>query len=120
MSYPPQKMKTYESFSDWRADQSTNNQLFIDELRKLIQDIAPHLTTSVKWGQGCWLNNSKPVLYIHAEANFVQLGFFRGSSLNDPDALLKGNGKYIRHIKIEEKSDIDVLAFTEIIEQVVK
>ena len=120
MPNPPQKMKAYESYADWRSDQSKQNQALIAELEKLIKSIAPHLETTVKWGQGCWLNKDNPVMYIHTEADYVQLGFYNGSALDDPDSLLKGNGKFVRHLRIEDKVDVDRVAFTKLIKQVLK
>lgn len=114
-----QKMKAYPSFEAWKADQSPANQALIEELKQLIESIAPHLTTSVKWGQGCWLNKDRPVCYIHTEPDYLQLGFYSGSSLDDPHSLLKGSGKYIRHVRIETTDDIDISAFTKLLEQVV-
>jgi len=114
-----QKMKAYQSFEAWKADQTTTNQALIVELRQLIESIAPHLTASVKWGQGCWLNDDRPVCYIHTEPDYLQLGFYSGSSLDDPKSLLKGNGKYIRYIIIKTADDIDIQTFTKLLEQVV-
>lgn len=112
-------MKAYPTFEAWEADQSAANQALILELKTMIGSIAPHLTPSVKWGQGCWLNGDQPVCYIHTEPNYLQLGFYRGSTLDDPHSLLKGSGKFIRHIRIESAADIDVPAFTKLLEQVV-
>lgn len=37
--------------------------------------------------------------------NHLNLGFNKGTLINDPDALLQGTGKLIRHIPIEKVSD---------------
>ena len=37
----------------------------------------------------------------------VSFEFSRGYSLDDPDGLLEGTGKYRRHLKIRELSDIE-------------
>jgi len=115
----PQKMKSYESFSDWKKDQSAKNQKLINSLQRLIKKIAPHLTTTVKWGQGCWVDNDKPKIYIHTEADHVQFGFYSGSSLKDSYKLLAGKGKYVRFIKIYSPEDINPKAFSDLIKQVV-
>lgn len=120
MPHPSQKMKAYESYADWRADQSKKNQDLISELEQLISSVAPHLTTTVKWGQGCWLNKDTPAMYIHTEPDYVQLGFYNGSALDDPESLLRGKGKFVRFLQIENKHDIDITAFTKLIKQVVK
>jgi hypothetical protein len=38
--------------------------------------------------------------YIAAHRSHVNLGFYRGASLDDPQGLLEGSGKNLRHIKI--------------------
>lgn len=117
MSGKPTKMKAYESFSDWKDNQSAENKMIIDELEKLITKTAPHLATTVKWGQGCWTDNDTPKIYIHTEDDHVQLGFYNGLFLKDPNNLLSGNGKYIRFIKVRGTEDIDPDTFTGLITQ---
>src|SRR5437867_1679783 len=47
------------------------------------------------------------VCYIAAYRNHVNLGFPRGSVLADPDRLLKGTGKWMRHISMQTRADVD-------------
>jgi len=47
----------------------------------------------------------------------VQFGFFNGSSLKDPEGLLEGKGRYVRHIKVRAPSDIDQPAFEALLRQ---
>lgn len=48
------KMKQYADYADWRSDQSPGDRRLIDALQTLIEEVAPHLTRTVKWGQGCF------------------------------------------------------------------
>lgn len=43
--------------------------------------------------------------HIPIYTNHLNLGFNKGSLLNDPNKLLKGTGKLIRHIPIKKTSD---------------
>lgn len=113
------KMKTYGSFSEWKKDQSASNQKLISALERLIKKTAPRLVTTVKWGQGCWTDGNSHRLFIHAEDDHVQFGFYNGSSLKDPHKLLAGNGKYVRHVKVRTVKDIDRETFTDLIVQVI-
>jgi hypothetical protein len=61
-----------------------------------------------------------PVAYVYSAPDHVQFGFFRGSALSDPNGLLKGEGKFVRHIKVRKRSDIDQTAFETILRQAVK
>lgn len=105
-SSPPGKMKAYESFADWEKGETRTNKL-TRVVSKHVQSAAPRLAKSVKWGQGCFLKGDKPAIYIHTEKDHVQLGFYAGASLKDPDKLLEGKGKHVRHIKIASPGDIE-------------
>lgn len=114
-----EKMKKYDSFIDWKNDQSNENQTLISSLQKLIKEVGPQLTLSVKWGQGCFLDVGRHVMYIHTKPNYIQLGFYNGYSLEDPAGLLQGNGKFVRFIAIKSKKDIDADNFKALINQVI-
>jgi hypothetical protein len=45
-------------------------------------------------------------MHIAAYAQWVNLGFNRGSELDDPQGVLQGSGRWIRHIKIAEPRDL--------------
>ena len=96
----PQKMKSYPSFAAWKQDQSVENQRLIDSLSRLVRKTAPDFERTVKWGQGCWTLGGVPKVYIHTEPDHVQFGFYAGSSLRDPEGLLVGSGKHVRHVKV--------------------
>ena len=111
-------MNAYPSFAAWRRDQTTDNQRRIDSLTRLVRQVAPEFTKHVKWGQGCWVLDDDPRVYIHAEPDYVQLGFYRGSTLDDPEGLLEGSGKHVRHVKVFETRSLPRRAITRLIRQV--
>ncbi len=113
-------MKAYASFALWKKDQPAKHQKLIGALQKLIKKAAPGLTTMVKWGQGCYVDGTKPRIYLHGAVDHVQMGFYNGASLKDPEKLLEGKGQYVRHVKVRATKDIDVAAFTALIAQVRK
>lgn len=47
------------------------------------------------------------VAYIAAFKDSVNLGFCKGTSLPDPDKLLRGTGKNLRHVKFKSGDAID-------------
>lgn len=54
--------------------------------------------------------------YVNAFRAHVNVGFFRGAELADPDGLLEGTGKFMRHVKLRPGRDVDAEALTELIE----
>lgn len=113
----PIKMKAYASYAEWRKDQSAGNKKLIIALEKVIKKAGPKLEPIVKWGQGCWTLDGKPKTYIHADDGYVQIGFYKGSALNDPDGLLEGKGKYVRFIKVMQVKDINEKAYLALLNQ---
>lgn len=112
-------MQAYASYGEWRRDQSPRNQRLISTLAKLLAATAPDLTATVKWGQGCWTLDGSPRVYMHAEPDHIQFGFFAGATLDDPERLLVGKGKHVRHVKVFRPGDIQTDALTALIRQVV-
>lgn len=54
--------------------------------------------------------------YVNAFRAHVNVGFFRGAELADPEGLLEGTGKFMRHVKLRPARDIDDAALTKLIE----
>ena len=46
-------------------------------------------------------------VFTTTHANWVNLGFNFGSTLPDPYSLLRGEGKWIRHVRITKVADLD-------------
>ena len=47
-------------------------------------------------------------VFTTTHANWVNLGFNFGSVLSDPQGLLRGEGKFIRHVRIAQTADLEV------------
>ena len=110
-------MKAYADFDEYLAAQSPKNQVIIRALRKFVKRIEPKLSEAVKWGNGCWIGRKGPVAYVYSDSEYVQFGFFNGSSLKDRKGLLEGKGQYVRHIKVRNRSAIDEPAFSALLRQ---
>jgi len=54
--------------------------------------------------------------YVNAFKAHVNVGFFRGAELADPNVLLEGTGRVMRHVKLSPERDIDAAALTRLIE----
>jgi len=114
------RMTAYASFDDYLDAQSPENQAIIRALREFVRRTAPGLNEAVKWGNGCWVGENGPVAYVYSDTELVQFGFFNGSSLKDPRGLLEGKGRYVRHIKVRDRSAIDERAFAALLRQAVR
>jgi hypothetical protein len=45
----------------------------------------------------------------------VTCGFHFGTSLNDPEGLLEGSGKNLRHVKLRSVEDLERKGFRELV-----
>ena len=54
--------------------------------------------------------------YVNAFRAHVNVGFFRGVELPDPDGLLEGTGRFMRHVKLAPGRGVDESALRRLIE----
>src|SRR5580765_2018998 len=54
--------------------------------------------------------------YVNAFKAHVNVGFFRGAEIADPEGLLEGTGKFMRHVKLRPDRDFDATALTKLID----
>ena len=76
-----------------------------DEVRELLHD-----------GQPTACVGDAAFAYVNAFKAHVNVGFFRGAELGDPNGLLEGTGKLMRHVKLRPERDVDAPALTKLIE----
>lgn len=55
--------------------------------------------------------------YVNVFTAHVNIGFFLGAELADPEGLLEGNGKFMRHVKLRPDRELAPSALRELIEQ---
>jgi hypothetical protein len=53
--------------------------------------------------------------YVNAFTAHVNVGFFRGAELADPERLLEGTGKFMRHVKLRPGHDVAATALRNLI-----
>lgn len=84
-----------------------SNQLkIVQKLHELVIKESENISDSIKWGNLVYAVNDKNFAYIAVAKSHVNLGFFDATSLADPDKILEGAGKDLRHIKFKSANDI--------------
>jgi hypothetical protein len=53
--------------------------------------------------------------YVNAFKAHVNVGFFRGAEIADPDGLLEGTGKFMRHVMLRPGGEVDAGALSRLI-----
>jgi len=84
---------------------SPSNKKIVKNLRKIILKAVPNVDEEIKWGMPCYSQNVMICNIIPAKAH-VSLAFFKGVGLTDPNRLLEGEGKKMRHIKLRSENEI--------------
>jgi hypothetical protein len=75
-----------------------------DDVRELLHD--GHPTACV---------TDAAFAYVNAFKAHVNVGFFRGAEIADPDGVLEGTGKFMRHVKLRPERDVDARALRTLI-----
>jgi hypothetical protein len=76
-----------------------------DEVRELVHDGCPVACLG-----------DAPFGYVNVFASHVNVGFFRGAALPDPDRLLQGTGKFMRHVKLRPGTPVNDAALQKLID----
>lgn len=58
---------------------------------------------------------SEGYCYIMPHANWINLGFYKGADIADPEYLLEGSGAKLRHVKIHSLEECDNQALAALI-----
>ena len=75
-------------------------------LRGLVKGIVPGVKQTVNsWGIPTF-ESPDPFCFYMVGKNHVTFGFHFGTSLPDPEGLLEGAGKNVRHVKLREMKDL--------------
>jgi hypothetical protein len=100
------------AFDDWRTDA-------MKRLREVVKEGAPHSAVGIKWAQPVWEWNG-PMIWMKAYPKHVDIGFWRGTEMDDPKKVLTGDGERMRHIKITSVDDIPTDSLRDLVKQAVK
>lgn len=90
------------------------------ELRQVILAASRELTEEVKWGWPCYTADGKCVCGFMDMKTSVNFVLYVGAELDDPDGLIEGTGKLMRHVKLRGVEDIRKPAFMKFIKESIR
>ena len=108
-----------ESVRAWLENLPAEKKPIIERLRRLIEAVAPEAHETI-YHDALWFgppDSGYPILYITVFKAHVNLGFFYGGFVPDPERLLVGSGKRMRHIKIRSVQECENPAITRLLAQ---
>ena len=98
-----------EPIRAWLENLPAEQKPIIEALRRLIEAVAPEAHEMLS-RDAVWDNppdSGYPILYITVFQTHVNLGFFYGGFVPDPERLLVGSGKRMRHITIRSVQECE-------------
>lgn len=104
---------------EWFSSAPEDKRALLLTLRDLILKQDNRIVEEVKWSRPCYSINGKLFCYLYLTKNHVTLGFQKGTSLKDPDRMLTGTGKEMRHINFLTLSDLEQPGIQQLIEEAV-
>ena len=111
-------MTTRKTVDTYMAELAPAKRRMAEALRRLILSVDPELQESVKWGNPIYEKNGR-VCYFADMGGYMNLGFFQGARLTDPEGRIEGTGKGMRHIKIRSLDDISQPQFSSWVQEAV-
>jgi hypothetical protein len=88
----------------------------VNDLRDKILKLESDLDEVIKWNNLIYEKNGM-VCAIVAHKDHVNLEFAHGTELSDPDGMLEGTGKKMRHVKIRSSEVIESGKLTNLIKE---
>ncbi len=86
-------------------------------LRRLVRTAAPTCREQVLRGYARYWNKHTIVAAITVHTDHVNLEFYYGAELTDPNGLLVGTGKRLRHIALRTPADLHSEYLTRLVRQ---
>ncbi len=94
-----------QTVDDFVAAVASEHRAVVAAARKLVDQLAPEASCSIKWAQPVWEFNG-PAIWLKAFKHHSSLGFWRGAEMQDLAKRLEGDGDRMRHIKLHSLADV--------------
>jgi hypothetical protein len=95
-----------EQITDYINNAPDEQKRIMEIVRGIIHENVPGVREEFKWSRPVF-GKEKDFAYLKAAKAYVTLGFTNFKKLDDPDNLLEGTGKDMRHIKLKTADSID-------------
>ncbi|HJS29619.1 MAG TPA: DUF1801 domain-containing protein [Anaerolineales bacterium] len=113
---------THGTFEEAISRSSSHVAAIARLLRELILEVDPNVV-EVPWphqqiiGYGVGPKKmTEHYCYIAPQKEYANLGFYYGAVLPDPEGLLEGTGKVLRHVKVRESVEVSGPALRQLVQ----
>jgi hypothetical protein len=113
----PSQRKSASSVDEMLENLPADQRAIVASLRALVKKADPKASEGFKWSMPVFEQDGM-LCYIAPMKNNVNFGFYESAPvLDDPDGLLEGTGKRMRHVKLVKASDVQSALFTRWVKQ---
>lgn len=99
-------MPANKTFDDWLEGVEPQLRPLAVGLRRMFLEAEPRLRESIKWGNPCFEKKLR-VFYLASQGDrYMTLGLWQGALLTNPEGLIEGTGKRMRHVKIRGEEEL--------------
>jgi hypothetical protein len=105
--------------AEWLERLPAGDREMVTILRGLISEVAPDAHEIIyhgALGYGPTDSGFDRILYVSVFNDHIDLGLFYGAGQPDPDALLRGSGKQMRHVKLTSAQSLPGPAIRQLLE----
>lgn len=104
-------------FNEFYGKLDDEKEKIVGEIEKLVIKTCSECNKDIKWNALCYFKGDRPFVGILPYSKYTQVIFDRGAELQDPNGLLEGKGKLMKHIKIFKIADIKNKKIADYIQQ---
>ena len=104
------------AIEDWFAEQPDDLGAIAREWFAVMRACGPDVREVMHDDQPTACIGDAAFAYVDAFTAHVNVGFFLGAYLDDPQRLLEGTGRYMRHVKLRPGQPTDAVALKRLIE----
>jgi hypothetical protein len=106
---------------NWLDKLPTKKRTLALKVRDIVLNSDSSVKELIKWGNLTFTSSGNLGWIIsYVSTDYINLGFFNGTRLSDPQKLLEGTGKGLRHQKIRTEKDIDKKQIASWVKQSIK
>ena len=111
----PSSVKRDPAIESWMHDHSDELGWVAQRWFEVMRDCGDDVRELLHDGHPTACVGDAAFAYVDAFKNHVNVGFFRGIELSDPNCLLEGTGKFMRHVKLRPERNFDGMALLKLI-----
>ena len=112
----PTSIKRDPAIENWMLEHSDELGTIAQRWFEVLRDCGNDVRELLHDGHPTACVGDAAFAYVNAFTAHVNVGFFRGAEIADPEDLLEGTGKFMRHVKLRPENQVDATPLMKLIE----